>query len=105
MLTVFRAFSGVRLEHPDTNEGKALSAFCRKFTAPLERGLKAAGIRIDAPAAPLLHLFLTDSRQALLKRAEGDEVVVTTPKGRLRYTIVAISYGGVPAPGDAEGEE
>ncbi len=61
-----RAFSGVRLEHPDTNEGKALSVFCRKFTAPLERGLKAAGIRIDEPGAPLLHLFLTDSRQALL---------------------------------------
>jgi 23S rRNA (cytidine2498-2'-O)-methyltransferase len=61
-----RGLSGVRLEHPDTNDGKALSVFCRKFTAPLERGLKAAGIRIDAPGAPLLHLFLTDSRHALL---------------------------------------
>lgn len=61
-----RAFSAVRLEHPDTNEGKALSTFCRKFAAPLERGLKAAGWRIDEPGAPLLHLFLTDSRRALL---------------------------------------
>jgi len=65
-----RAFSAVRLEHPDTNEGKALSVFCRKFQAPIERGLKAAGLRIDATLekgrAPCLHLFFIDSRQALL---------------------------------------
>ena len=43
--------------------------------------------------------------QALLKRAEGDEVVVTTPKGRLRYAIVTIQYGAEPARRDDEAEE
>ena len=43
--------------------------------------------------------------QALLKRAEGDEVTVTTPRGRLRYSILTIQYGDEPARYDAEGEE
>ena len=43
--------------------------------------------------------------QALLKRAEGDEVMVTTPKGRLAYSIIAIAYGAEPLLRDAEGEE
>jgi transcription elongation GreA/GreB family factor len=35
--------------------------------------------------------------RALLKRAVDDEVVVATPRGRLRYTVLAIGYGeGLP---------
>jgi transcription elongation factor GreB len=40
--------------------------------------------------------------QALLKRAVDDEVVVTTPRGRLRYLVIAISYGAAPASDDSE---
>ena len=43
--------------------------------------------------------------QALLKRAEGDEVMVTVPKGRTRYSILAISYGAEPARRVGEDEE
>jgi len=65
------ALGGVRLEHPDTNAGKELSAFCRKFLAPLERALKARRIALDAPGAPRLHLFFTDSRHARLGLADA----------------------------------
>jgi transcription elongation factor GreB len=35
--------------------------------------------------------------QALLKRAVDDEVAVLTPRGRIRYSILAIGYGaGLP---------
>jgi 23S rRNA (cytidine2498-2'-O)-methyltransferase len=60
------ALAAVRLEHPDSNAGKELSVFCRKFRAPLERALKARGIALGAASAPRLHLFFTDSRHALL---------------------------------------
>lgn len=56
--------NGVRLEYPDTNDGKALSRFCRRFAAPLEHGLKAAGVRTTVSGAPRLHLFFTDSASA-----------------------------------------
>lgn len=54
--------SGVFIEHPDTNEGKSLSAFARKFTRPMETALSRAGVAIDSDAtAPRLHLFFRDS--------------------------------------------
>ena len=50
------------LEHADTNTGKQLSRFCRRFAGPLRRGLEAHGRRLEVPAAPALHLLFTDSR-------------------------------------------
>jgi 23S rRNA (cytidine2498-2'-O)-methyltransferase len=58
------------LEHPDTNEGKALSVFCRKFAHPLRAALKAGGMRLAAAGAPRLHLFFTDSRHAFVGLAD-----------------------------------
>jgi len=60
------------LEHPDTNEGKALSVFCRKFAHPLRAALKARGVRFGAAAAgaPRLHIFFTDSRNGFLGLAD-----------------------------------
>ena len=48
----------LRVETPDTNEAKELSAFCRKFTVPLRQGLKSAGILLSAenPRRPIIHI-------------------------------------------------
>lgn len=53
--------SDVWLEHPDTNDGKQLSRFCRRFTQPVRRALSARGVSLDTDDAPRLHLFFTDS--------------------------------------------
>lgn len=54
--------SGLFIEHPDTNEGKALSAFARKFARPAETALARAGVELaTGSSAPRLHLFFTDS--------------------------------------------
>jgi 23S rRNA (cytidine2498-2'-O)-methyltransferase len=51
-------FSALVVEMPDTNEGKALSSFCKAFTARFEEKARKAGIFLDARrAAPRLHLF------------------------------------------------
>ena len=65
-----RAYCALSLEHPDTNEGKALANFLRRFAQPLRAALGRAGIVLDDPAAPCLHLFFTDSRHAFLGSAD-----------------------------------
>lgn len=62
---------GLWLEYPDTNEGKSLSGFCRKFEPALQRALDAAGVR-RADGGPRLHLFLLDSRHLFIGAAPPD---------------------------------
>lgn len=49
------------LEHPDTNDGKQLSRFCRRFSGPLRRALDQQGISVNESDGARLHLFFTDS--------------------------------------------
>jgi 23S rRNA (cytidine2498-2'-O)-methyltransferase len=63
--------SGVRaqrlvLEMPDTNEGKMLSAFTRRFAPLLEAALRTAGVLTDSRARETLHVFFADRNTALL---------------------------------------
>jgi 23S rRNA (cytidine2498-2'-O)-methyltransferase len=54
------------LETPDTNDGKTLSGFTRRFQPLLEDKLKAAG-RLDEDATlPRLHIFFPDKQRALI---------------------------------------
>lgn len=48
----------LRTEVPDTSENRQLLAFCRKFTVPLRRALRDAGILSRQPAMnqPVIHL-------------------------------------------------
>lgn len=48
----------LRVETPDTNEAKELSAFCRKFTVPLRQSLRKQGILLDKenPRRPIVHV-------------------------------------------------
>ncbi|WP_461518665.1 23S rRNA (cytidine(2498)-2'-O)-methyltransferase RlmM [Porticoccus sp.] len=51
------------VEYVDTNEGKELSAFCRKITVPLRQALKKRGLM--KPAAKYrLHLLFLSGREA-----------------------------------------
>ena len=48
----------LRVETPDTNEAKELSAFCRKLTVPLRQGLKKSGslLAVENPKRPIIHV-------------------------------------------------
>lgn len=53
----------LRVEVADTNEGKELAAFCRKFTVPLRQALRNKRIllKVENPARPVIHLFFINS--------------------------------------------
>lgn len=51
------------VEYVDTNEGKALSGFCRKITVPLRQALKKKNL-IKASGKYRLHLLFLSGRQA-----------------------------------------
>ncbi len=78
--------SAVWMEHPDTNEGKALGRFCRKFRPHLERGLRARGVRLEVPGAARLMLWFSDSSQVvagLLPAGHGRPWPMGIPRLRL----------------------
>ncbi len=54
-------FGDLRVEYPDTNDGKALSTFTRKFESPLRRALEAEGLLLNRTDLPRLHLFFLNS--------------------------------------------
>lgn len=59
-------FGTLWLETPDTNDGKTLSSFTRRFQPLLEEKLKAAGRLTADPALPRLHIFFPDKTRALI---------------------------------------
>lgn len=59
-------FGSVWLEHPDTNEGKALSPLARSLHARLYAALRDADLLRDDTARPRLHVLLRDGATAWL---------------------------------------
>ncbi|VAW67110.1 23S rRNA (cytidine(2498)-2'-O)-methyltransferase [hydrothermal vent metagenome] len=59
------SFNKVLLETPDTNEGKQLSSFCKKFSTPLNRALEKHNL-IDQSSHWHLHLFFLSSAAVYL---------------------------------------
>ena len=60
-------FSALWLEVPDTNDGKTLSAFTRRFQPLLETALREQGRLQEADKSlPRLHLFFPDKSSALI---------------------------------------
>jgi Predicted SAM-dependent methyltransferase len=53
----------LRVEVADTNEGKELASFCRKFTVPLRQALRNKRIllKIANPSRPVIHLFFINN--------------------------------------------
>jgi 23S rRNA (cytidine2498-2'-O)-methyltransferase len=58
----------LRVEFPETNDGKTLSTLARKFTVPLRQALRQAGVMLqkEQKRAPVLHLFLLSGQQGYL---------------------------------------
>jgi 23S rRNA (cytidine2498-2'-O)-methyltransferase len=59
-------FSALYLEVPDTNEGKMLSGFTRRFQPLLEEELQSSQRLSTDTALPRLHIFFPNNRQALI---------------------------------------
>jgi 23S rRNA (cytidine2498-2'-O)-methyltransferase len=59
-------YGALWLETPDTNEGKTLSAFTRRFQPLLEAALREQGKLQDILNLPRLHLFFPDKSSVLI---------------------------------------
>ncbi|MHC6645473.1 23S rRNA (cytidine(2498)-2'-O)-methyltransferase RlmM [Alteromonas sp. HB246098] len=55
----FSIFGAIDVEYPDTEDGKTLAKFCRKFTVPLRQALRKAGwlTAKENLGKPKLHIF------------------------------------------------
>ena len=62
----FATCGSLWLEVVDTNDGKELSNFCRKFEAPLRKALTEAGKLVDDPRKPRLLLTFKSGREVFL---------------------------------------
>ncbi|MDN5517129.1 MAG: 23S rRNA (cytidine(2498)-2'-O)-methyltransferase RlmM [Pseudomonas sp.] len=60
------------LEVVDTNDGKELSTFCKKFEAPLRKALLKAGKLVDDAKKPRLLLTFKSGREVFAGIAEAD---------------------------------
>lgn len=69
-LATIPACSSLWLEVLDTNEGKELSTFCRKFEAPLRRALTKSGYLLDGGAGPCLLMTFRSGREVFVGIAE-----------------------------------
>jgi transcription elongation factor GreB len=77
-----RIFFGAWVRLKDT-DGRCTTY---RLVGPDEIDLKRGCISVDSPLA-----------RALLKKAAGDEAMLITPQGTVRYEVIAVSYQGPPA--------
>ncbi len=59
-------FGTLWLEAPDTNEGKLLAGFTRRFRPLLETALREKGRLLDDPRSTRLHVFFPDRNSVLI---------------------------------------
>ncbi|WP_181297421.1 23S rRNA (cytidine(2498)-2'-O)-methyltransferase RlmM [Pseudomonas sp. Q2-TVG4-2] len=71
-LSAYPVCSSLWLEVLDTNDGKELSTFCRKFEAPLRKALTQAGRLKEGADGPRLLLTFKSGREVFLGIAEAD---------------------------------
>ncbi|MBC7659388.1 MAG: 23S rRNA (cytidine(2498)-2'-O)-methyltransferase RlmM [Chitinophagaceae bacterium] len=66
--TKFRNFRELVLEFPDTNEGRALANFCKKFHPAMGNALKRNGFTLDRGNhdAPAIHICFLDYGNAVM---------------------------------------
>ncbi|MFA5371727.1 MAG: 23S rRNA (cytidine(2498)-2'-O)-methyltransferase RlmM [Sideroxydans sp.] len=63
-------FSALYLEVPDTNDGKTLSGFTRRFQPLLEEALRETLQLVDDPTLPRLHIFFPSESRALIAHSD-----------------------------------
>lgn len=67
-----RAVRAPWVEHPDTNEGKALSTLAKALTPRLAARLRELGVPVqDDATAPQMHVLLLDGRSAFVGSSEA----------------------------------
>ncbi|MFC0710668.1 23S rRNA (cytidine(2498)-2'-O)-methyltransferase RlmM [Azorhizophilus paspali] len=71
-LAAYPVCGSLWLEVLDSNEGKELSTFCRKFEVPLRKALGKAGRLLDDARRPRLLLTFRSGREVFLGLAEPD---------------------------------
>ncbi|MCF5621415.1 23S rRNA (cytidine(2498)-2'-O)-methyltransferase RlmM, partial [Pseudomonas syringae] len=71
-LSAFPTCGSLWLEVVDTNDGKELSNFCKKFEAPLRKALSQGGKLVDDPRKPRLLLTFKSGREVFLGLADAD---------------------------------
>ncbi len=60
-------YADLRMETPDTNDGKALTKFCRKLAVPLRQGLRKAKVLMDKNEkdGAILHALFLSGQQVI----------------------------------------
>ena len=81
--------NAVLLENPDTNEGKELAAFFRRFESPLRSALAKKGLPLRRDASRRLHLLFTDSR-----RVEFQTLIPDVKPGTHSVGVRAVDAAG-----------
>lgn len=71
------SFGTLWLEAPDTNEGKLLSTFTRRFQPLLESALREQGRLQDDPRTTRLHIFFPDKSTALIGSSDPHNSAAT----------------------------
>jgi 23S rRNA (cytidine2498-2'-O)-methyltransferase len=79
-------FSAVWLETPDTNDGKTLSGFIKRFQPLLEEKLRANGRLAEDPRLPRLHIFFPDKNRAIIGSSDPRNSAAA-PMGILRMKM------------------
>ncbi|SHL80886.1 23S rRNA (cytidine(2498)-2'-O)-methyltransferase RlmM [Phytopseudomonas punonensis] len=69
-------FGSLWLEVFDTNDGKELSGFCKKFEGPLRKALMAAGRLAENARAPRLLLTFKSGREVFVGMAEANNSAI-----------------------------
>ena len=63
-------YSALYLEVPDTNDGKTLSGFTKRFQPLIEQALRDSERLVDDPALPRLHIFFPSEDRALIASSD-----------------------------------
>lgn len=68
LFAAIKPAGSLRVEVPDTNDGKELSKFCRKFTVPLRQGMRVIDWLTPAESdrRPTLHAFFLSNQELYL---------------------------------------
>lgn len=75
-LADFPVCGSVWLEVLDSNDGKELSTFCRKFEVPLRKALEKAGRLVEDAARPRLLLTFISGRRVFVGLAESNNAAL-----------------------------
>jgi 23S rRNA (cytidine2498-2'-O)-methyltransferase len=68
--TSVERFSALYLEVPDTNDGKTLYGFTKRFQPLLEEELRKSARLTDDASLPRLHIFFPDNHRALIATSD-----------------------------------